>query len=454
MSLEVVILAAGKGTRMRSDLPKVLHVLGARPLLAHVVDTARSLDADAVHVVYGHGGEQVPERLRDLEVRWVAQRPQLGTGHAVAQALEHVGAGARVLVMYGDVPLVRGETLRPLVTENPQGLSLLTVELDDPAGYGRVVRDAGGKVSGIVEHKDATASELAMREINTGFLAAPREALAAWLGRLRNDNVQREYYLTDVVSMAVADGGSVADCRAGHAWEVLGVNSKAELARVERLYQQQRAEELLEQGVTLRDPSRVDVRGECRAGSDCELDVNVVLEGRVTLGDRVKVGPNTWIRDSDIGSDVTIAPNCVIDGARISSGCLIGPYARLRPQTELAENVCVGNFVEIKKSSMGKGSKANHLSYVGDATVGVDVNIGAGVITCNYDGASKHRTVIGDDAFIGSDSQLVAPVEIGRGATVGAGSTVTRNAPPESLTVSRSPQRSIRGWRRARKPKA
>ncbi len=454
MSLEVVILAAGKGTRMRSDLPKVLHILGARPLLAHVVDTARSLAADSVHVVYGHGGEQVPERLRDLEVRWVAQRPQLGTGHALAQALEHVGAGARVLVMYGDVPLVRRETLCPLVTENAQGLSLLTVELDDPTGYGRVVRDAGGKVSRIVEQKDATASELAIREINTGFLAAPREALAAWLGRLRNDNAQGEYYLTDVVSMAVADGGLVADCRAGHAWEVLGVNSKAELARVERLYQQQRADELLERGVTLRDPSRVDVRGECRVGSDCELDINVVLEGRVTLGDRVKVGPNTWIRDSDIGSDVTIEPNCVIDGSKISSGCLIGPYARLRPQTELAENVRVGNFVEIKKSSMGQGSKANHLSYVGDATVGVNVNIGAGVITCNYDGTQKHRTVIGDDAFIGSDSQLVAPVEIGRGATVGAGSTVTRNAPPESLTVSRSPQKSIRGWRRARKPKA
>ncbi len=452
MTLEIVILAAGKGTRMRSALPKVMHAIGGAPLLGHVITTARAMNAAAIHIVYGHGGEMVRQHFADAPVTWILQEPQLGTGHAVAQALGGVRPDALVLVMYGDVPLVQAATLLTLAdAARDADLALLTAELPDASGYGRVLRDTEGRVVRIVEHKDASGTEREVNEINTGFLCARCAPLAGWLSQLRRDNAQGEYYLTDVISMAVAEGGRIADRRAEKPAELLGVNSKGELARLERLFQQRQAERLLDAGVTLRDPARIDVRGEWVMGVDCELDVNVILEGDVRIGDRVRVGPNTVLRNTTLESDVIIEANCVLDGVLVGPGCVIGPFARLRPETRLEQDVRVGNFVEVKKSSLARGTKANHLSYIGDSTIGRNVNIGAGVITCNYDGANKHRTIIDDGAFIGSDSQLIAPVHVGEGATIAAGSTVTRDAAPDALTVSRAPQKTIRGWRRPRK---
>jgi bifunctional UDP-N-acetylglucosamine pyrophosphorylase/glucosamine-1-phosphate N-acetyltransferase len=451
-NLSVVILAAGQGKRMYSDLPKVLHPLGGRPLLTHVVETALELEPGRVVVVYGHGGRVVPERLASLPVAWVEQGEQLGTGHAVAQAMPAVDDADLVLVLYGDVPLIRAETLRGLVAlAGPASLALLTVELQDPAGYGRVLRDAAGRVARIVEQRDASPEELRGREANTGVLAAPAALLRRWLGALENDNAQGEYYLTDVVGMAVAEGLAVRAQHPVSELEVLGVNNRLQLAQLERAHQRARAERLMLAGVTLADPARLDLRGEVSVGRDVFIDVNVVLEGRVSLGDRVRIGPNNVIRDAEVGPGVEILPNCVIEGAVIGAGSRVGPFSRVRPETALAGHVHIGNFVEVKKSTVGEGSKINHLSYVGDSEVGCNVNVGAGTITCNYDGANKHKTVIGDDVFIGSDTQLVAPVSVGAGATIGAGSTITRDAPPGELTLSRVPQATRPGWQRPRK---
>lgn len=447
--LEVIILAAGQGKRMYSDTPKVLHALAGRPLLAHVLDTARALKPTAIHVVYGHGGEQVRAAfVREADVNWAHQAEQKGTGHAVAQAMPRVAAQAVVLVLYGDVPLIRPQTLQELLGAAGNGLALLTAELDNPAGYGRILRDPGGRVTRIVESKDAGPAEAAVREVNTGFLAAPAGKLGKWLAGLRNHNAQGEYYLTDIIAMAVADRVPIATRAPRDVCEILGVNSKQELAHVERLHQKQQAERLMSQGVTLRDPARLDVRGELRCGRDVVIDVNVVFEGKVVLGDRVQVGPNNVLRNCSVGAGSVIHPNCVIEDAAIGADCRIGPFARIRPETKLADHVHVGNFVEVKKSEVGEGSKMNHLSYIGDATIGSRVNIGAGTITCNYDGANKHRTVIGDDVFVGSNTALVAPVTVGAGATIGAGSVITRDAPAGELTLTRAEQKTRAGWKR------
>jgi len=451
-NLEVIILAAGQGKRMRSALPKVLHLLGGRPLLAHVLGAAEGLAPRAIHVVHGHGGAQVRAAFDEPRVRWVEQAEQLGTGHAVQQAIDAVADDALVLVLYGDVPLIRIETLRALLAEAERsGLGLLTAEVADPSGYGRIVRHPLGHVERIVEQKDATPEEAAIREINTGILAARAALLRRWLARLENRNAQREYYLTDVIAMAAAEGIEIVTRQPRATWEILGVNSKRELAELERIYQRQQADALLEQGVTLRDPARFDLRGELRCGSDVVIDVNVVLEGRVVLGDGVYLGPNSVIRDAEIGAGTQILANCVIEEAQIGAGCRIGPFARLRPGSRLAEDVHVGNFVEIKQSEIGAGSKANHLTYIGDTTIGRGVNVGAGTITCNYDGANKHRTIIGDRAFIGSNTALVAPVAVGAGATIGAGSVITRDVPADELAVARGEQRNIKGWKRPTK---
>lgn len=449
MKLEVVILAAGQGTRMYSDIPKALHELGGKPLLAHALGVAKSLDPAAIHVVYGHGGEAVPERIGDNDVNWVLQAEQKGTGHAVMQALPSVAAKALVLVLYGDIPLIQSATLRSLISAaNDDTLALLTVEFDEPGSYGRIIRDGEGRVVKIVEAKDASEDELTVREVNTGFLAAPVTKLKSWLMGIDNNNAQGEYYLTDVIAVAVDEGVYIVTCRPRSTWEVMGINHKAELAQLERVYQQRQAQLLMGQGVTLRDPARFDLRGELKAGQDVAIDVNVVLEGEVILGDGVRIGPNTLIRNSKIGNGTVVEANCVIEESVVGKDCRIGPFARLRPGPQIADGVQIGNFVEIKKSDIGAGAKINHLSYVGDATVGKNVNIGAGTITCNYDGANKHRTVIGDGAFIGSDTQLVAPVTIGEGATIGAGSTITRDTPPGELTLSRAEQKTRTGWKR------
>ncbi|MGE5240860.1 MAG: bifunctional UDP-N-acetylglucosamine diphosphorylase/glucosamine-1-phosphate N-acetyltransferase GlmU [Bacteroidota bacterium] len=447
--LEVIVLAAGQGKRMYSDTPKVLHALAGRPLLAHVLDAARAVKPAAIHVVYGHGGEQVRAAFaRDTDVNWVHQAEQKGTGHAVVQALPRVADQAIVLVLYGDVPLIRPQTLRELLGAAGNGLALLTAELDNPAGYGRILRDQGGQVTRIVESRDASPAEDAVREVNTGFLAAPVGKLRKWLAGLRNHNAQGEYYLTDIIAMAVADGVPITTCTPQDVSEIVGVNSKLELAYLERQYQKQQAERLMSQGVTLRDPARLDVRGELSCGRDVVIDVNVIFEGKVVLGDRVQVGPNNVIRDCTIGADTQILPNCVIEEADIGNRCRIGPFSRLRPGNRIAEAAHIGNFVEVKKSEVGEGSKMNHLSYIGDTTLGSHVNIGAGTITCNYDGANKHRTIIGDNVFVGSNTALVAPVTVGQGATIGAGSVITREAPAGALTLSRAEQKTRAGWKR------
>ncbi|MCP4040646.1 MAG: UDP-N-acetylglucosamine diphosphorylase/glucosamine-1-phosphate N-acetyltransferase [Gammaproteobacteria bacterium] len=434
---------------MFSDLPKVLHPLGGRPLVAHVVDTALNVGAGNTVVVYGHGGELVRERLPQLPVQWVEQAQQLGTGHAVAQAMPEVADGDIVLILYGDVPLIRPDTLKNLLgLAGPDRLALLTVELDNPSGYGRIVRDVNANVAAIVEEKDAEQDQLSICEINTGIMAVPASRLRDWLSSLNNNNAQGEYYLTDVIGMAVGEGLTVQAVHPDAFDEVVGVNNRCQLAELERSYQRIQAEKLMLAGVTLADPGRIDIRGVVTAGRDVFIDVNVILEGRVVLGDGVTIGANNLIRDSSLGSGCEVLANCVIEEAIIGDGGRVGPFARVRPETRLAERVHVGNFVEIKKSWVGKGSKINHLSYIGDSEVGQEVNIGAGTITCNYDGAYKHKTVIGDRAFIGSDTQLVAPVTVGDGATLGAGSTITRDVPPEALAVSRVPQKNRQGWKR------
>ncbi|MGB5729700.1 MAG: bifunctional UDP-N-acetylglucosamine diphosphorylase/glucosamine-1-phosphate N-acetyltransferase GlmU [Thiogranum sp.] len=449
MSLSVVILAAGQGTRMRSALPKVLHPLGGFPLLQHVIRVAQQLEPSSIHVVYGHGGERVRETLGHEAVNWVLQDQQLGTGHAVDQVMPLVRDNDTLLVLYGDVPLIRAETLRHLVAQAENGgLSVLTASLDDPQGYGRMIRDADGKLADIVEQKDASEEQLKIREINTGFLAAPATRLRSWLDQLDNRNAQQEYYLTDVIAMAVTDGVAVTSVSAENYHEILGVNDRVQLATLERVYQRSQAERLMRSGVTLADPGRFDVRGDISTGHDCFIDSNVILGGTTKIGNNVIIGSNCLINNSIIGDDVEILSHCVIDDAEIGAASRIGPFARIRPGTRLADHVHVGNFVEIKKSSVDCGSKINHLSYIGDTSMGSKVNVGAGTITCNYDGANKHLTEIGDDVFIGSDTQLVAPVKVGDGATIGAGSTITREVPSGELVLSRSPQQVRPGWKR------
>ncbi len=452
MSLSVVILAAGQGKRMVSDLPKVLQPLAGRPLLGHVIDTARELEPDSIVVVHGHGAERVRAAFPDAGIRWVLQAEQKGTGHAVMQAMPGIPDGHTVLVLYGDVPLVRADALRGLVAKcGPQSLALLSAVLPDPAGYGRIVRDAAGRVLRIVEEKDADPAVRALGEINTGLLAAPAGRLRGWLGALRADNSQSEYYLTDCVGAAVADGCLVEAVIADTAAEVQGVNDKVQLAEVEAEHRRVKAAELMRAGVTIVDPARVDIRGAIRCGRDVELDINVILTGKVTLGDRVRVGPGCVLTDCTIGADTEIRAHSVIEGVVTGAKCIVGPFARLRPGTRLADAVHVGNFVEVKNSELGAGSKANHLSYVGDSTIGSAVNVGAGTVTCNYDGVDKHRTTIGDGAFIGSGTMLVAPVTVGEQATIGAGSTITKSAPAGKLTVERSRQQTIENWKRPEK---
>ena len=446
--MNIVILAAGQGKRMHSNLPKVLHPLAGKPLVRHVIDTARTLSPSRLCIVYGHGGDAVRSALDAPDLAWALQEPQLGTGHAVLQAVPFLDGEGTTVVLYGDVPLIRAETLRRLIHAAADGLAVLTVEVDDPHGYGRMVRDASGRVVRIVEQKDATPEERAIREINTGIMAMPTARLGHWLSRLSSDNAQREYYLTDIVGLATEDGVPVRTASPDHAWEVLGVNGKVQLAELERVAQRSLAEQLMEQGVRLADPARIDVRGELRCGRDVFIDVNCVFEGLVVLDEAVEIGPNCVLKDARIGAGARLEAFTHVEDAIVGADGRIGPFARLRPGAELAEDVHVGNFVEIKKSTIAAHSKANHLAYIGDATIGSRVNVGAGTITCNYDGANKHRTVIEDDAFIGSDTQLVAPVTVGRGATLGAGTTLTKDAPPDSLTISRAKQVSISGWKR------
>jgi bifunctional UDP-N-acetylglucosamine pyrophosphorylase/glucosamine-1-phosphate N-acetyltransferase len=453
MALEILILAAGQGKRMRSALPKVLHPLAGRPLLAHVLDTARALEPSKVIVVHGHGAEEVKQAFPGGALHWALQAEQLGTAHAVMQAMPQVGANADVLVLYGDVPLVRAATLKRLLEAAREGLAVLTAEPGDPAAYGRIVRDGSGRVKRIVELRDASPAERAIREINAGFYALSARRLAAWLKQIDNRNAQKEYYLTDLVALAVGEGTPVVAVKAEHAWEAAGVNSKAELARLERQYQALAAEKLLEAGVTLADPARIDVRGALECGRDVSIDVNCVFEGRVTLGDGVSVGPNCVLRNCIVKNESQVLAFSHLDDAEVGERCRIGPYARLRPGAQLAEDVHVGNFVEVKASRLGKGSKANHLAYIGDSEIGARVNYGAGAITCNYDGAAKNRTIIEDDVFIGSDTTLVAPVRIARGSYIGAGSTINKDTPAGQLTVARARQVSVPGWKPKKKEK-
>jgi bifunctional UDP-N-acetylglucosamine pyrophosphorylase / glucosamine-1-phosphate N-acetyltransferase len=452
--LSVIILAAGEGKRMKSALPKVLQPLAGRPLLAHVLETARSLEPAAIHVVYGHGGERVREALAGEGVEWSLQARQLGTGHAVLQAIPKVPDEHVALVLYGDVPLLGAETLARLVAlAGPRRVALLTMTVNDPAGYGRIVRDGQGRVQRIVEQKDASAEERSIRECNTGVMAAPARLLKGWLEGLKADNSQREYYLTDVIAMAVSDGVAVEPLECANAIEALGVNDKVQLALLESECRQRAARDLMLAGVTLADPERIDVRGRVTHGKDVFIDVNVVFEGTVRLGDRVRIGPGCVIRDAQIGDDTQVLPHCVIEGAVIGPNCNIGPFSRFRPTSRLSGGVHIGNFVEVKNSTLLDESKANHLSYVGDAEVGARVNIGAGTIIANYDGANKHRTVIGDDAHTGSNSVLVAPITVGAGATIAAGSTVANEVPAGKLTIARARQTSIEGWKRPEKKK-
>ncbi len=448
-SLDVIILAAGKGKRMHSDIPKVLHKVGGRSLLAHVVDTALSLKARAVHVVVGHEAEQIRTAFEDAPVTWALQAEQLGTGHAVAQAMPNVRDDGLVLVLYGDVPLIKADTLRQLLARSGDGaLAVLTLNSSHPYGLGRILRDAEGKAIAIVEEKDATAEQKAIRETNSGILAVRSATLRQWLGRLKNDNAQGEYYLTDIVGLAVAEGIAVETLRIDDELEVLGVNNKVQLAQLERDYQRRMADRLLEAGVTLADPSRFDLRGELTCGRDVEIDINCIFEGKVVIGNRVRIGPNVCIKNAVIGDHAVIHANSHIDGAHVAAQCAVGPFARLRPGTVLNTGSKIGNFVETKKAILGEGSKVNHLSYVGDATLGRDVNIGAGTITCNYDGVNKFETLIEDNVFVGSNTALVAPVKIGENATIGAGSTITGDVPGEHLAIARGRQRNIEGWKK------
>ncbi|MDD5753863.1 MAG: bifunctional UDP-N-acetylglucosamine diphosphorylase/glucosamine-1-phosphate N-acetyltransferase GlmU [Methylococcales bacterium] len=449
MNLTTIILAAGKGTRMRSQLPKVLHSIGHKPLLRHVYDLSAGLKNNTIHIVVGHGAELVKKTLTDLPVKWIQQTQQLGTGHAVQQVSDKISDNSMVLILYGDVPLLKAETLQILLSKtNEKTFALLTINLENPKGYGRIVRDNSGRVLRIVEEKDATFTEKTIIEVNTGIFAVQGNALKKWLSQLDNNNAQGEYYLTDIIALAVADGFEITTTAPQTDDEVLGVNDKVQLAHLERVYQLQQAKKLMQQGVTLRDPTRFDLRGLLEVGQDVEIDVNVLFEGENRLGNNVRIGANCSIKNATIGDDVIILANCVIENAVVGTNSRIGPFARLRPETVLAQDTHIGNFVEIKKSVIGKGSKINHLSYIGDSLVGKKVNIGAGTITCNYDGVNKFQTIIEDGAFIGSDTQLVAPVTIGKNATIGAGSTITKDTPADQLTLSRSKQMSLDGWQR------
>lgn len=449
MHLGVLILAAGEGTRMQSKQPKVLHRLAGKQLLRHVIETARSITPDELTIVYGHGGEKVRDVLDAPDLKWVEQMERLGTGHAVMQAIPQLQRVDQVLILYGDVPMITGSTLVSLLAALHQSeLALLTVDLPDPSGYGRIIRDRNDRVVRIVEEKDANERELEISEINTGIMAVRRERLESWLERIENNNAQNEYYLTDIIAMAVDDGVNIQVVHPICEEEVMGVNDRKQLAYLERYYQSLRADELMQSGVTLSDPARIDIRGVLKTGKDVFLDFNTLFKGEVVLADGVKVGANVIIKNSTIGENTEILPNSIIEGAVIGANCRIGPFARIRPETELADTVHVGNFVELKKSQVATKSKINHLSYVGDATIGSEVNIGAGTITCNYDGANKFQTIIGDRAFIGSDTQLVAPVTVAEGSTIGAGSTITKDTQAETLTLSRVKQVTIDGWQR------
>ena len=451
LGLSVIVLAAGQGTRMHSNLPKVLQPLAGRPLLSHVLDSARELAADDICVVYGHGGDAVRSAFDDESLRWALQAEQHGTGHAAQQAMPDTPAENRVLILAGDVPLLRPETTKKLLDETPaDAMAVLTVDMDDPSGYGRILRDGGegGNVTGIVEERDATDEQKSIVEINTGVILCPGTDLKRWLSQLGNDNAQGEYYLTDVIGMAVADGVEVRGVKAADQVEVMGINDKKQLAAAERALQARLVDELMANGVGFADPSRVDIRGKLTCGRDVFIDVNVVFEGDVTLGDGVHIESNNLIRDSYLGEGTVIHSNCHIEASSTGKNCEIGPFARMRPEARLADKVKLGNFVEIKKSTVADGSKVNHLTYIGDTDVGTGVNVGAGTITCNYDGANKYKTVIGDGAFIGSGVNLIAPVEIGQGATIGAGSTITKEAPEERLTLARSKQVTIRNWKK------
>ncbi|MBO6809875.1 MULTISPECIES: bifunctional UDP-N-acetylglucosamine diphosphorylase/glucosamine-1-phosphate N-acetyltransferase GlmU [Marinobacter] len=450
--LHVVILAAGQGSRMKSALPKVLHPIAGRPMLHHVIATAKQLGAEKIHTVIGHGAEKVRETTDEASVNWVTQSEQLGTGHAVAQALPDLPDDARVLVLYGDVPLTRHETLDGLVgTLDDNTLGLLTVTMDNPQGYGRIVRNADGKVQSIVEQKDASAEQQQIREVNTGILAVSAKHLKNWLPTLSNSNAQGEYYLTDIIAMAVDQGLGVSVSQPENPFEVQGVNNRLQLAELERWFQRQQADRLMTEGATLADPARLDVRGELTIGNDLWIDVNVVFEGKVNLGSNVSIGPGCVIKDTTIADGAEIKANSVIEGAVIGAHAQIGPFARIRPGTELAANTKVGNFVETKKAIVGEGSKINHLSYVGDASLGRNVNVGAGTITCNYDGVNKYQTVLGDGVFVGSNTALVAPVTVAAEATIGAGSTITRDVADHELAVARGRQRNISGWEKPKK---
>lgn len=456
MDINVVVLAAGKGSRMKSSLPKVLQPLANKPLLRHVLDTALRLDASRLVVVVGHGSELVKSCIGphydDDQLIWVEQNQQLGTGHAVAQALPELDEQGVCLILYGDVPLVRPDTLRILLDVAAAGdLGLLTVNLDNPTGYGRIVRDDAGAVTSIIEQKDASKDQLQIREVNTGIVAVRTEWLQRWIPALSNQNAQGEYYLTDIIAMAAEEKKRIVTCPARDPLDVEGVNDKVQLAQLERAFQQRLAEQLMREGVTLADPQRIDIRGSLKAGTDCYIDVNCVFEGEVVLGDGVHIGPNCHITQATIGDQTRVKSHSVLEQASLEAHCDVGPFARLRPGTRLADKAKVGNFVETKNAQVGPGSKINHLSYVGDSILGADVNVGAGTITCNYDGVNKHQTLIGDNAFIGSNSSLVAPIDIGANATIGAGSTVTRQAPPDALTVTRAKQVTLTNWKRPTK---
>lgn len=450
-SLSVVILAAGKGTRMYSDLPKVLHPIAGKPMVKHVIDTVKKLGADNIHLIYGHGGELMQQRLADEPVNWVLQQQQLGTGHAMQQAMPFFSDDENILMLYGDGPLITESTLEKLIAAKPEkGIALLTVMLENPTGYGRILRKEGNVVA-IVEQKDASPEQLMIKEINTGVMVADGASFKKWLTQLDNNNAQGEYYITDVIAMANCDGCQVVAVSATDIMEVEGANNRLQLAALERYYQKSQAEKLLLAGVSLVDPLRFDLRGILKHGKDVEIDINVIIEGTVKLGNRVKVGAGVILKNCEIADDVEIKPYSVIEDTIIGYRAKVGPFARLRPGTELADETHIGNFVEIKKSQIGKGSKVNHLSYVGDTQMGSNCNVGAGAITCNYDGANKFKTIIGDNVFVGSDSQLVAPVEIYNGATIAAGTTVTKSVAENELVISRVPQRHIQGWQRPTK---
>lgn len=452
MGLCIVILAAGQGTRMYSDKPKVLHTLAGKSLLEHVYQTAMGLSHRDIYVVYGHGGEQVPNALQDFQVNWVEQEERLGTGHAVQQVLPDIPDVDNVLILYGDVPLITKESLKTLVdAASTTGFSLLTTHIEDPHGYGRIIRDEDSNIVAIVEEKDATEEQKRIFEINTGFMVVKADVLKRWVNALGNDNKQNEYYLTDIVAKAVADDVNIAPVLAESNIEVKGINNRSQLADAERYFQLVQAHHLMHRGVGLCDPARFDLRGDLEIGRDNEIDINVVIEGRVKLGNNVTIGANCYLKDTIIADNVNVLPNTMIDNAVIGSGCNIGPFARIRPDTTLDENVHVGNFVELKKTDIGKGSKVNHLTYLGDSHIGTDTNIGAGTITCNYDGAYKHQTIIGDNVFVGSDVQLIAPVKVNNGATIAAGTTVTKDVAEDELAISRSEQKTIPKWRRPTK---